>query len=112
MADVRESELGKVLLELMQRKSELEQRIEHIMQFLAAPGKPGLRGPLVDRDGFPIYGMEELLPIREARHDHARITTDLHELMRAIESALYSLHDSLKRTCIVTHARTPLRHIR
>lgn len=94
--DVRDTDQGKALLQLMQERTRIEQRLEELVAFLNAPGRPGVHGALVDREGFPIYGMEELLPIREARHEHAMLKTDLVTLMDQIEKSLYQLHDAIR----------------
>ena len=44
--------------ELMTRREAMEAEMQAIGSRLSAPNAPGLRGSLVDREGFPIAGCD------------------------------------------------------
>jgi 26S proteasome regulatory subunit N4 len=81
---------------LIARRTALEETLLECTTFLNAPGRPGVRGSLVDREGFPMFDMDALLPIREARRKHAETTTDLARIMHEIQQALEDLHQNLR----------------
>ena len=56
---------------------------------------PGIKGKLVDDEGFPFANID-LFEIRKMRNRLAHLQTDHVNLMKTIESKLYSLHDDYK----------------
>lgn len=55
------------LMKLMRDKDDLEQAILSITEYLQAPGMPGLKGNLVDEEGFPRADID-LIDIRKHRN--------------------------------------------
>jgi len=85
------------LQQLIQQREELEHEIEGLNNYLNAPGNPGLRGGLVDKDGFPIADVQKILSIRESRNLLYRKQTDHVNIMKKIEEGLYTVHAEAKR---------------
>ncbi len=54
--------------ELVEQKDALEKEIEGLMTYLNGPGMPGLKGGLVDDQGFPIDNVALILSVRQARN--------------------------------------------
>eukprot|EP01126_Amoeba_proteus_P051476 TRINITY_DN6147_c0_g1_i7.p1 TRINITY_DN6147_c0_g1~~TRINITY_DN6147_c0_g1_i7.p1 ORF type:complete len:152 (-),score=32.58 TRINITY_DN6147_c0_g1_i7:89-544(-) len=52
---------------LIKRKDNLESEIAALVNYLQSPGNPGLKGGLVDSEGFPIGDVEKIIAVREAR---------------------------------------------
>ena len=52
---------------------------------------PGLRGNLVDAEGFPRSDID-IYEVRKARHDLACLQTDHQALMKKIEQGLHAYH--------------------
>jgi len=59
------------------------------------PGKPGLKGPLIDKDGFPRADVD-IYKAREHRHRIACLQTDHKAVMKEVEQGLYAYHQSVK----------------
>ena len=55
------------LMKLMKQKDDLEKAIVDITEHLTAPGMPGLKGNLVDAEGFPRADID-LIEIRKLRN--------------------------------------------
>eukprot|EP01068_Selenidium_serpulae_P018454 Selendium_serpulae@DN6457_c0_g4_i1.p2 len=78
--------------ELMEQRAALEKEIAELTEQLSnAKGNPGVRGPLVDGEGFPRSDVE-IYEVREARHRLAVLNTDHCAAMRVIEQRLEELH--------------------
>ena len=56
-------------------------------------GNPGLRSPLVDREGFPRDDCD-IIEVRKLRNRHACLVTDHKNMTKALEQKLYGLHSS------------------
>uniref|UniRef100_A0A6B2LI14 Nas2 N-terminal domain-containing protein n=1 Tax=Arcella intermedia TaxID=1963864 RepID=A0A6B2LI14_9EUKA len=82
--------------ELVASREKLESEIEQLLNYLNAPGNPGLKGGLVDEEGFPIADVEKIISVREARGSLARKKNDHTQLMKDIEDNLYKYHQMLK----------------
>ena len=80
---------------LDQERKAIEDKIIALNDYLKAPGMPGLRGNLVDAEGFPRSDID-VYEVRKARHDLACLQTDHQALMKKIEQGLYSLHADAK----------------
>ena len=46
------------LLKLDKQRLEIEKEINELTDFLTQPGMPGIEGNLIDKDGFPIAGVD------------------------------------------------------
>jgi 26S proteasome regulatory subunit N4 len=89
------------VLGLIKRKDEIEAELLGIVEELNSPGqdgKPavGLKGNLVDREGFPRNDID-IMRITTSRNRHAILNTDLAELMKQIEHKLHELHASVPK---------------
>eukprot|EP01088_Endostelium_zonatum_P014148 TRINITY_DN2987_c0_g1_i2.p1 TRINITY_DN2987_c0_g1~~TRINITY_DN2987_c0_g1_i2.p1 ORF type:complete len:209 (+),score=56.50 TRINITY_DN2987_c0_g1_i2:645-1271(+) len=69
----------------MKLKDELEGEIKELYVYLTGPGMPGLKGGLVDGEGFPIFDAEKLISIKTARGDYARKQNDYTAAMKEID---------------------------
>ena len=78
-----------LILQLSIQKENLENEIKSLVEYLTAPGMPGLKGPLVDPEGFP-RGDLDLYAIRSARQKFITLNNDHTALMNKIESQLHS----------------------
>ena len=56
MTDVDVDETKEKVKELYSTREEMEKEMAEIAQRLTEEGMPGLRGALVDREGFPMPG--------------------------------------------------------
>ena len=79
----------------MKQKDEMEKSIIDITEFLETPPMPGVKGPLVDSEGFP-RGDIDLIEVRKMRNRLACLQTDHCNLMKQIENEMFSLHDDYK----------------
>lgn len=55
---------------LMKRKEEIEKEIKEVNDFLNEKGV-GLKGGLVDAEGFPLNDVDKVIAVREARGRNA-----------------------------------------
>ncbi len=55
------------LLELDKKRLKLEQEIISVNEYLNSEGMPGVEGSLIDREGFPIQGVD-IMAVRTARN--------------------------------------------
>jgi len=85
------TKMRKQLKELIHSKDEMEKEIKELTEFLNIGGF-GLRGNLVDKDGFPLEDVNKLLSVREARNKLARLQTDHMNAMKQIEIEMQNLH--------------------
>lgn len=60
---------------LIAQRDAIELEIDSLREWLQAPGRPGLKGGLVDKDGFPLEDVDLVIKTREARHRLACTTT-------------------------------------
>ena len=58
-------------------------------------GNPGLKGPLIDNEGFPRADVD-IVECRKLRHRHACLQTDYSRLMKDLENRLFGLHSVYK----------------
>ena len=63
------------LLKIMKDKDDIEKAIMDINEYLTASGMPGLKGNLVDEEGFPRADLD-LFEIRKMRNRLACLQTD------------------------------------
>ena len=83
-------------MKVMKEKDEIEKAIMDITEYLDAPGMPGVKGRLVDDDGFPLANLD-LFEIRKMRNRLACLQTDHVGVMKKIEQGLFSLHEDYKQ---------------
>jgi 26S proteasome non-ATPase regulatory subunit 9 len=68
-------------------KQTLEEEMEALAAELTSGSNPGLKGPLVDNEGFPRADID-VYRVRQLRHELAVKTTDHKETMKRIEELL------------------------
>ena len=73
----------------------MEAEIVELCDFLDQPGMPGLKGKLIDDEGFPRADID-LHQVSSMRGRIACLNTDLSAAMRQIEVGLAELHALLK----------------
>ncbi|CAB1120204.1 unnamed protein product [Ectocarpus sp. CCAP 1310/34] len=93
-----EEALRKELVVLQAQRDALELEADAIASELKSPGANGeapvgVKGALVDADGFPLAGFD-LFNVREKRHRFNCIQTDHKAVMSRIEKSLHALHDA------------------
>eukprot|EP01126_Amoeba_proteus_P051474 TRINITY_DN6147_c0_g1_i13.p1 TRINITY_DN6147_c0_g1~~TRINITY_DN6147_c0_g1_i13.p1 ORF type:complete len:165 (-),score=37.22 TRINITY_DN6147_c0_g1_i13:576-1070(-) len=86
---------------LIKRKDNLESEIAALVNYLQSPGNPGLKGGLVDSEGFPIGDVEKIIAVREARASLSRKQNDHLQLMKEIEEGLERFHVASKARRVV-----------
>ena len=104
------------LLELDHQRTHIEHELASILDYLNAPGMPGLHGPLVDVQGFPSATLD-LYKIREARQRFNMLNNDHTALMKQIEEQLTAYYGAqpapearpLPRTEVVVSAVSTVR---
>ena len=72
------------LLKMDKERQEIEKEIFELTEYLTQPGMPGIKGSLIDNEGFPISGVD-LYAIRTARQKLIMKQNDLKNLMEKIE---------------------------
>lgn len=82
------------LLKLDDDKKNLEKRINELTDYLTQPGMPGVKGSLIDKDGFPLANLD-LVAIRTARHELVCKQNDLKNLMETIEKKMMNYFEEL-----------------
>lgn len=78
-------------LELEKQKADIESEIQSLLDYLDADGMPGLKGPLVDEEGFPRADID-IYSVRQARNRIACLKNDHKAVMSELETALHTLH--------------------
>ncbi|KAK6588740.1 p27 like 26S proteasomal subunit with a PDZ domain [Cryptosporidium xiaoi] len=82
--------------ELVKRKSEIEEEVNSLMEFLNSCGEGvGLKGRLVDNEGFPRSDID-VFEVRKARNRIAILNTDYTNIMKEIENKLFDIHKNEK----------------
>ena len=76
---------------LGKRQKEIEDEIIALSECLTAPGMPGMKGNLVDSEGFPRADID-IPQVRSMRGRVACLQTDLSAVMKQIEQGLHELH--------------------
>ena len=87
------------LLQLDKEKRKLEEKITELTEYLTQPGMPGVDGSLIDREGFPLAGLD-LVSIRTARHELICKQNDLKNLMETIEKKMMVYFEELNNNKI------------
>jgi len=102
------------LLARQDKARAMEAEIMAIVETLEGmPGKPGVKGKLVDAEGFPRADVD-IHAVRIHRNRLAHLQTDHQAAMKEIEQALFAYHSKLKsdpsKSQVVMPAsmRTPL----
>ena len=71
-----------VLKGLAKQREKIEDEMETLVDVLESmPGSPGLKQPLVDKEGFP-RGDCDLIEVRKLRHQHICLQTDHKTVMK------------------------------
>lgn len=81
---------------LVSQKDEIESQIKALNEYLDQGGF-GMKGSLVDKEGFPISDVSKILSVRDARNKIAVLQTDHLNLMKEIEQKMYELHQANKQ---------------
>ncbi|GBG63460.1 hypothetical protein CBR_g38078 [Chara braunii] len=84
-------------LALMEKRKEIEVEIEIITSRLCKPGGPGLKGDLIDREGFPRADID-IPAARADRHRLAVLHYDHRALTEKIEKLIYAFHATIPPT--------------
>ena len=80
---------------LYKQREELEAEMASISQRLNGPNMPGLKGSLVDNEGFPIGGGDvDLYSVRADRQRYNSLKNDHLQLTNAIEKEVQQLLSS------------------
>ena len=85
------TELSSKLKQLDQERRLIEDEIVTLCDLLNQPGMPGMKGNLVDAEGFPRADID-LTQVQSMRGRVACLNTDLSAKMKEIESMLTNLH--------------------
>jgi 26S proteasome regulatory subunit N4 len=88
------AEKNKIMLEIQkldEEKKAIEKEAEELASFLNGEGMPGLKGGLIDEEGFPRQDLD-IYAIRNARHRLAILKTNYKHVVSQIEEKLYNLH--------------------
>ena len=92
------------ILELDKEKKKLEEKIASLTEYLTGPGMPGVDGSLIDREGFPIQGVD-LITIRKVRHDLICTQNDLKNLMEKIEKKMALYFEEINNNKIIEESK-------
>ncbi len=84
---VREAMRVKVL-ELGKQRKVIEAEMAEIHALLTGPGGAGLKGGLIDAQGFPIDDTQKVISVRQLRNRLACLQTDLKAVMKEIEAGV------------------------
>ena len=82
------------LLKLNHEREKLELEWRSLAEYLNSPGMPGLKGSLVDNDGFPLPNIDHY-KVREARQKFNILNNDHTALMNRIETELHNYHANI-----------------
>ena len=85
------AELGDRLRSLDVERRAMESEIVALCDILDQPGMPGIKGKLIDAEGFPIEGIDHH-QVMSMRGRIACLNTDLSATMKQIEVGLADLH--------------------
>src|SRR5262249_43210424 len=83
------------ILELEEKKKEIELQISALFEELNGKHQSGLHDPLVDAEGFPRSDVD-VYAVRLARHKIACLQNDHKAFSKQIEDALIELHASTR----------------
>eukprot|EP00873_Tetraselmis_striata_P046606 jgi/Tetstr1/466870/TSEL_011327.t1 len=84
-------ELKASIRALMTEREAMEEEIAERSARLTAPGMPGLKGPLVDSEGFPFANVD-VFQVRTDRHRLAVLHNDHKAITSRIEANMHQLH--------------------
>ncbi|OMJ96291.1 hypothetical protein SteCoe_16 [Stentor coeruleus] len=88
-------------------RDKIEKEIVSLVEYLTAPGMPGLKGSLVDAEGFPLAGVD-LYQVRQARQKYAMLNNDYTALMQKIESELHAFFGNPENRLSRPEVRIPV----
>ncbi len=86
-ATAREAMRAK-LMELGKQRKAMEAEMAEIHAALTGPGGAGLKGGLIDAQGFPIDDTQKVISVRQQRNRLACLQTDLKAVMKEIEAGV------------------------
>jgi len=110
MSEQTQQQRVKDLKELIANKDKVEEEIKALTTFLNTGGF-GLRGNLVDKEGFPISDVDKVISVREARNKLARLQNDHITLMKTIENDMIALHAITASTQSKMDTETPIKKV-
>jgi len=96
-----ESGVREALKALASQREALESEMETILERLNAPGMPGVKGHLVDAEGFPRADID-VHAVRTDRHRLAVLKTDHERVTQQLETGLQSLYAVTSRASGLT----------
>ena len=96
------------VLKYAEEKEKIEREMKEIVEYLSGPGMPGVKGSLVDAEGFPLSGVD-LYQIRQARQRHNILNTDYTCLMSKIEAELHSYFGNSESVNNIIKEDVPIR---
>ncbi|XP_032832519.1 26S proteasome non-ATPase regulatory subunit 9 isoform X1 [Petromyzon marinus] len=92
---------------LIKKKDDVEAQIKALHEVLESQGNVGMKGELVDAEGFPRNDID-VFQVRTTRHSIICLQNDHKALMADIEEALHKLHAHQRkkheRDCMETQA--------
>jgi 26S proteasome non-ATPase regulatory subunit 9 len=80
---------------VMKKKDEIEGEIRESHGVLQTQGDVGMKGPLVDNEGYPRSDID-VYAVRQARNKIIRLQNDHKVVMKVIEEKLYQIHSEAK----------------
>ena len=93
------------LLSLSKKQKDLERNLEESFKILTTPTEqhpkpPGLKGNLIDKDGFPRSDID-VHGVRIIRNERARAQTDYKLVMGDIEETLHCMHKHMEELKLI-----------
>lgn len=79
------------LVGLTDEEKRIEDRLEELYTFLTQPGYPGLKGGLIDAEGFPVGETEFIIEVRKARGEYNTLQNDLIDIRLKMEKLVNDL---------------------
>lgn len=88
-------ELKAKALDLMSELERIEEEIARITDILESPGHGGIKGPLVDSQGFPRNDID-VYATRQYRSELVKLKTDWQLARKQMEETLHEIHAAEK----------------
>ena len=79
--------LNQEVIKLDDQRKEIENEVANLVEFLEAPGNPGISGSLIDAEGFPVPNIDHMAVLK-ARQRFNMLSNDLKDLNKIIEGKL------------------------
>eukprot|EP00826_Nyctotherus_ovalis_P055763 TRINITY_DN743_c0_g3_i4.p1 TRINITY_DN743_c0_g3~~TRINITY_DN743_c0_g3_i4.p1 ORF type:complete len:120 (+),score=30.95 TRINITY_DN743_c0_g3_i4:49-360(+) len=84
------------LLKLDTQKKAIETEILSLTEALTLPGMPGVSGPLVDSEGFPLADVD-ICEVRKMRQKLTCLKNDHTQIMKTLDRGLKEIHAEYKK---------------